>query len=339
MQAYEIHEAFGLENLRLVSRAHEAVGAHDVRVQLRAVSLNYRDVLTVQGLYNPKQRLPLVPCSDGAGVVKEIGSEVTRFKVGDRVIPNFAQRWLSGAPQVSKIRPTLGGPLDGTLRTEAVFNEQGLVAMPSHLSFEEAATLPCAALTAWSALSQVNLQSGETLLIQGTGGVAIFALQFAKLRGARVVITSKSEEKLARAKTLGADITINYMAVPTWGRAARDVTRGEGVDAVLEVGGGETLEQSIQALKPGGSIALIGVLSGTHTSLSLTPILMQNLRIQGVLVGHREQFEAMNRAIELHALRPVIGETHAFSNAIDAFERMMQGAHFGKIVIAIPAND
>jgi NADPH:quinone reductase-like Zn-dependent oxidoreductase len=339
MQAYEIHGAFGLENLRLVSRAQEAVGAHDVRVQLRAVSLNYRDVLTVQGLYNPKQRLPLVPCSDGAGVVKEIGSEVTRFKVGDRVIPNFAQRWLSGAPQVSKIRQTLGGPLDGTLRAEAVFNEQGLVAMPAHLSFEEAATLPCAALTAWSALSQVNLQSGETLLIQGTGGVAIFALQFAKLRGARVILTSKSEEKLARAMVLGADATINYAAIPTWGKSARELTCGEGVDAVLEVGGGETLEQSVLALKPGGSIALIGVLSGTRSSLSLTPILMQNLRIQGVLVGHREQFEAMNRAIELHTLRPVIGETHAFSDAHGAFKRMMLGAHFGKIVIAIPAND
>jgi NADPH:quinone reductase-like Zn-dependent oxidoreductase len=339
MQAYEIQGAFGLENLRRVNRVQESLGARDVRVQLRAASLNYRDVLTVQGLYNPKQRLPLVPCSDGAGIVKEIGSEVTRFKVGDRVIPNFAQTWLSGAPQISKIRQTLGGPLDGTLRTEAVFNEQGLVAIPTHLSFEEAATLPCAALTAWSALSQVNLQSGETLLVQGTGGVAIFALQFAKLRGARVIITSQSEEKLARAKSLGADATINYKATPTWGKSAREITRGEGVDAVLEVGGGETLTQSIQALKPGGAIALIGVLSGTQTTLNLTPILMQNLRIQGVLVGHREQLEAMNRAIETNSLRPIIGETHAFDDAHAAFERMMQGAHFGKIVIAIPASD
>jgi NADPH:quinone reductase-like Zn-dependent oxidoreductase len=336
MRAYEINGSFGLDRLQQVERTPVlALAPNQVRVRMHAASLNYRDLLTVQGLYNPKQALPLVPCSDGAGEVVELGAESMRFKVGDRVTPTFAQKWLSGAPHVSKIRSTLGGPLDGVLCEEGVFHEDGLVHIPAHLSYEEAATLPCAALTAWSALEQMHFTSGQTLLVQGTGGVSLFALQFAKMRGGRVIVTSKSDEKLARAKALGADEAINYVQTPEWAKAARKLTGGEGVCGVVEVGGGGTFNQSVNAVKPGGTVALIGVLSGVATQASLTPILMQNLRIQGVLVGHREQFEAMNKAIASAQLRPIIGETHAFNEAKQAFLHMKDGAHFGKIVIRV----
>ncbi len=331
MRAYEI-QSFGLPNLRQVERAPSPVGPFEARVRVHAASLNFRDLLTVNGLYNPKQKLPLVPCSDGAGEVTEVGPGVTRVKVGDRVMANFAQGWESGAPTLEKLRTTLGGPRDGMLQDEIVLAEAGLVKVPPNLSFAEAATLPCAAVTAWSALDQANLQSGQTVLLQGTGGVSLFALQFAKLRGARAIITSKSDEKLARARALGADIGINYATTPEWGKAARTHTE-EGVDLVVEVGGGGTMAQSIRATRPGGTIALIGVLAGVSAELLLTPVLMQNIRIQGVIVGHREMFEAMNRAIAVGDLHPVIGETHAWDAAPEAFSHMADGTHFGKIVI------
>jgi NADPH:quinone reductase-like Zn-dependent oxidoreductase len=333
MRAVRLEGHFGIENLRLGESKHEALGPLDVQICIHAASLNYRDLLMVKGEYNPKQALPLVPCSDGAGQVTAIGASVTRFKVGDRVLPTFAQRWLAGAPQVSKIRATLGGPLDGTLRDEGVFHEDGLVKCPAHLTYPEAATLPCAALTAWSALEQIALRPGQTLVVQGTGGVSLFALQFAVMRGARVIVTSKSDEKLTRALALGATEGINYVKAPDWAKVVRSVTNNEGADAVIEVGGAGTLAQSIRAVKPGGTIALIGVLSGGSAEVNLTPILMQNIRIQGVLVGHREQFEAMNRAIEMHALRPVLDRSFALEDAATAFRAMETGAHFGKITV------
>jgi NADPH:quinone reductase-like Zn-dependent oxidoreductase len=337
MRAVRLEERFGIENLHLHDGEHEALGPHDVQVRIHAASLNYRDLLMVTGQYNPKQPLPLVPCSDGAGEVTSIGTLVTRFKVGDRVLPTFAQRWLAGAPHVSKIRATLGGPLAGTLREEGVFHEDGLVKCPAHLTYPEGATLPCAALTAWSALDQVALRAGQTLVVQGTGGVSLFALQFAVMRGARVIVTSKSDEKLARAIALGATDGINYVKSQDWSKTVRAVTDNEGADAVIEVGGAGTLAHSIRAVKPGGAVALIGVLSGGAAEVNLTQILMQNIRIQGVLVGHREQFEAMNRAIEMHTLRPVLDRNFALEDAGNAFRTMETGAHFGKITVQMRA--
>lgn len=334
MQAWQIQGSFGLENLTQVEIAAPPLGELEVRIRVRAISLNYRDWLMIQGLYNPKQPLPLTPCSDGAGEVIEIGSKVSRVAVGDAVVGLFAQGWLAGRARKEKIRNTLGGPLPGALASEIVLNEEGVAKAPRGFDFAQAATLPCAALTAWSALSQADLQAGETVLVLGTGGVSLFAAQLAKLRGARVILTSKSDEKLARAKQeLGVDAGINYVQAPKWSAQVRELTHGEGADVVLEVGGGATLGESVRAVRAGGVIALIGVLSGVKSELLLTPVLMQNVRVQGVLVGHRDGFEAMTRAIEVGKLEPVIDRVFSFDQAPAAFEYLASGAHFGKIVI------
>ncbi|MCA9549631.1 MAG: NAD(P)-dependent alcohol dehydrogenase [Myxococcales bacterium] len=338
MRAYEITQAFGLENLKVVERPRPEPGPGQVAVAVSAVSLNYRDLLMVRGHYNPRQPLPLVPCSDGAGTVRAVGPGVSRVKVGDRVASCFFQGWSAGAVPRDKaaLRSTLGGPLGGTLAEEVILEEGGVVAAPAGLSDEEVATLPCAALTAYSALlRQGGLQPGDTLLIQGTGGVALFGLAFAKMAGARVIITSSSDEKLERARALGADETINYKSTPEWGKAARALTDGAGVDHVLELGGAGTMQESLRAVRAGGHISLIGVLAGGAAKLDLTPVLMQNVRIQGVLVGSRSDFEAMNRAIVQHDLRPVIDRTFAFDEAPAAFEHMGAAAHFGKICVRV----
>lgn len=335
MRVIEVHGAFGLDNLKVVERPLPAIGPRQVRVKVRAASLNFRDLLMVKGQYNPRQKLPLIPLSDGAGEVVETGTEVTRFKVGDRAAGIFSQTWLGGEPTREKLAGTMGGPLDGWLAEEIVLDQDGLVHVPEHLSDEEAACLPCAAVTAWSALTQGNLEAGDTVLVQGTGGVSLFALQFAKLFGARVIATSSSDEKLARVRQLGADETINYRSVPEWGKQARELTGKLGVDHVVEVGGAGTLEQTLKCVKVGGHISMIGVLTGNAASVSLIPILMQNVRVQGVLVGSRDQFEAMNRAISVHKLKPVVDRVFPFTEARAAFEHMASGAHFGKIVIRI----
>jgi NADPH:quinone reductase-like Zn-dependent oxidoreductase len=306
----------------------------DLAVRLRAVSLNFRDLLTLQGKYNPKMRLPLVPCSDGAGEVVAVGEGVTRVRPGDRVSTVFAQRWTAGRPTRERLRSTLGGPLDGTLTEFAVFNEEGLVRTPDHLSDEEAATLPCAAVTAWSALvTEGGVTAGDTVLVQGTGGVSIFALQFARLLGARVIATSSADAKLARVRELGAFEGINYRDVPDWGARAKELAGGEGVDHVVEVGGAETLAQSLRAVRFGGTISLIGNLTGTTTQVVLTQVFMQNVRLQGILVGHRDSVEAMNRAIALHGMHPVIDRAFPFEEAPAAFAHLAAGGHFGKIVV------
>jgi NADPH:quinone reductase-like Zn-dependent oxidoreductase len=336
MRAVEIQGAFGLDHLALVERPDPRPGPGQALVRLRAASLNFRDLLTVEGKYNPKQKLPLIPGSDGAGEVVEVGEGVTRVQPGDRVCTVFAQKWLAGRPTRERLRSTLGGPLDGTLTELAVFDQEGLVKTPESLSDEEAATLPCAAVTAWSALvTEGNLTAGDTVLVQGTGGVSLFALQLAKILGARVIATSSSDEKLARVRALGADETINYREIPAWGARARELTGGVGVDHVVEVGGAGTLQQSLQATRFGGTISLIGNLAGTKTELLLTHVFMQKIRLQGILVGDRESFEAMNRAIALHRLRPVIDSTFPLEEAPTAFRAMAAGGHFGKIVIRI----
>ena len=334
MKAWEIAGSFGLENLRLGERAGEEPGPHDVKITIEARSLNYRDLLMAKGKYNPRQPLPLVPLSDGVGEVAAIGAGVERVKVGDRVMPIFAQRWIAGTPTKTELRSTLGGPLDGTLRESMICSEESVVHAPSHLDANEASTLPCAAVTAWSALvTQGKVAACETVLVQGTGGVSIFALQIAKLLGARVIATSSSDEKLARARELGADETINYRSTPEWGKAARALCNGDGVDHVVEVGGAGTLDQSIRAIKPGGTISLIGILAGGAAPVNLTPVLMQNVRIQGVLVGHRESFEAMCRAIEHHRLRPVVDRVFPFAHAREAFEYLASQKHVGKVCV------
>ena len=336
MKVYEIHDGFGLDHLRVAERPDPTPGHGQVMVSMRAVSLNYRDILTVTGLYNPRQGLPLVPCSDGVGEVVAVGEGVSRFKLGDRIAAVFCQRWIGGAPTYEKLRSTLGGPRDGTLAELMLLDEDGAVLVPEHLSDEEAATLPCAGLTAWSALAEYgNVAPGDTVLVQGTGGVSIFAHQFAQLLGAKDIDTSSSDDKLKRARKLGAWHEINYIDDSYWGKTARELTDGVGVDHVLDVGGGRTLEQSLRAIRIGGEISLVGVLSGAAADLNLVPIFMKNVRIQGIVVGSRDGFEAMNRAVAMHEMRPVVDRIFPFAEAREAFEFVMNGAHFGKVCIAI----
>jgi len=264
--------------------------------------------------------------------VVEIGEGVTRVKVGDRVMPTFVQKWLCGMPTDATSKSALGAGGQGLLAELVVLDEQGLVHTPEHLSDDEAATLPCAALTAWHALVTAGkIQPGNRILTQGTGGVSLFALQLGAIAGARVLITSKSDAKLDRAKKLGAAHAINYQATPDWDKAARELTGGTGVDHVIELGGAGTLPRSMKAVRYGGTISLIGVLTGGEANP--TPLLMRNIRLQGIFVGSREMFEAMNRAIELHRLHPVIDRVFPFSDAADAYRYLESAGHFGKICI------
>jgi NADPH:quinone reductase-like Zn-dependent oxidoreductase len=334
MKVIEIQGGFGLENLKLAERPEPTCGPHEVLVKMRAASLNYRDWLMAKGLYNPKQPLPLIPCSDGVGEVTAVGDGVERVKVGDRVASVFAQKWIDGEFNVEARSSTLGGPSDGMLAQFAVLHEDGVTHVPDHLSDEEAATLPCAAVTAWNSLVfQGGLKAGDSVLLLGTGGVSIFALQFATLAGARVIITSKSNEKLEKAKKLGAAEGINYAETPDWDKKVRKLTAGRGVDHVVEVGGADTLPKSINAARFGGNIGIIGVLSGVGTKLALTSVLMKQVRLFGVFVGSRAMFEEMNRAVAAHKMKPVIDRVFDLESAQDAFAYMEAGKHFGKIVI------
>lgn len=337
MRVMEIRSAFGLEHLDVFERETSSPGPGQVLVRVHAASLNYRDLLTIRGLYNPRQALPLIPLSDGVGEVVSVGDDVTRVKIGDRVAGIFAQGWVSGPPTRDRLqRTTLGGPLDGMLAEMVVLNEQGVVLVPDHLSDEEAACLPCAGVTAWSALVRHgNVKAGDTVLVLGTGGVSMFALQFAKVLGAEVVVTSSSGDKLARAKSLGADHGLNYRENPKWADAVREITGGMGVDHIIEVGGAGTLSQSMRAVRMGGHISLIGVLAGVEAPLNLTPVLMQDVRLQGVIVGPRDAFDEMNRAVSLHRLRPVVDKVFSFEDARAACEYMASGKHFGKVCIRV----
>jgi NADPH:quinone reductase-like Zn-dependent oxidoreductase len=334
MKAYEVQQ-FGIDNLAMVERDEPQAAAREVVVRFRAASLNYRDLMFVKGTYHPKAKLPAIPFSDGAGEVVAVGRDVTRWKVGDRVCPIFTQGWLEGEPTLQKNRTALGGggELDGVLREYGAFDEQGLVRIPESLSYEEAATLPCAAVTAWNALIRSGkLKAGETVLTLGTGGVSIFALQFAKIHGARVVATSSSDEKLERAKELGASLTINYRSTPDWDREVLNLTNRTGVDHVVEVGGAGTLAKSLNSVRVGGHVALIGVLT-SGGDFDPRSILMKSVRVQGIYVGSRRMFEEMASAIEANRLKPVIDRTFAFAEAREALRYMESGSHFGKIVI------
>jgi NADPH:quinone reductase-like Zn-dependent oxidoreductase len=337
MKAFEIHsDKQGLDALILTERPDPKPGAGEVLVKMHAGSLNYRDLLVAKGAYGSKQFKPIVPLSDGAGEVVAVGEGVTRFQVGYRVAGIFMQEFLSGELTSEKANSALGGAIDGVLAEYVAFDERGLVKIPEHLSYEEAATLPCAAVTAWNALiEEGRLKAGETVLLQGTGGVSLFGLQFAKITGAQVIITSSSDEKLERARQLGADIGINYKTTPDWEEKVWKLTDKRGVDHVVEVGGAETLSKSLRAVRYGGKIELIGVLTGTAGNVSTVSILHKHVQVQGIYVGSRDMFEAMNRAIVQHKLRPVVERVFPFHEAKEAYAYLESGAHFGKVVIQI----
>lgn len=333
MRQATIDNAFGIENIVWREVADPQPGPGQVLVSMRAASLNYRDYLVAMGRYNPKMPLPRVPLSDGAGEVIGLGTGVTRFALGDRVAGSFMQSWLSGPYRDEYGKSALGGAIDGVLAEQIVFGETGLIAVPSHLSFEEAATLPCAGVTAWNALFENGaIRAGDTVLVQGSGGVSVFALQFAKAAGARVIATSSHLEKMEKLRSLGADWVLNYKETPEWGKA---IAKAGGVDHVVEVGGAETLEQSLIAVRGGGKVSVIGILSGVSASLNIAPILHKHLRIQGIYVGSHSMFESMNRALTQNQMRPVIDSVYEGAQIQEALRFMESAGHFGKIVIRL----
>jgi NADPH:quinone reductase-like Zn-dependent oxidoreductase len=339
MYAYPITQ-FGVNHLERVELPMLQIAPGMVLIKVHAVSLNYRDLMMVKGFYNPKMALPRIPCSDGAGEVAAIGEGVNRVQVGDRVCGIFMQRWLDGPLTAEKSKAALGGDVDGMLTEYILLNQEGVVLFPDHLNYEEAATLPCAGVTAWNALHHAGeppqaALPGDTIVIQGTGGVSIFALQFAKLLGARVIGTSSSDEKLTRAVTLGLDAGCNYKERPDWSGWVSEVTGRQGADRIIEVGGAGTFGQSLRATRVGGMIAQIGILSGAATSepLALTPILHKQLRVQGIYVGSRAMFEEMNEAIAKAGMHPVIDRVFGLDQVREAFLHMQSASHFGKIVI------
>lgn len=335
MKVVEIAGKFGLDALKVSERPQPTVQPGTVLVRVKAASLNYRDFMVASGIYNPKMPLPRVPCSDGAGEVVEVGAGVEGVKPGDRVAGTFFQNWQDGELTDANARSTLGGDLDGMLQEYVLLSATGFVRLPDHLSYAQGATLPCAALTAWQGLFvKGNLQPGESVLVQGTGGVSLFALQFARMAGARVIATSSSDEKLARALQMGASDGINYKTTPKWADRAVELTGGVGVDHVVEVGGAGTLMQSFKAVRRGGHVSVIGVLAG-NADVNPIPILMKGLKVQGVFVGSRRMFADMNRAISLARLEPVIDRTFPLAETRQALEYMRDGKHFGKIVMEI----
>ena len=332
MKAWQIVND-GIDALTLAERDVADPGPGEVRVRIEASAINYRDLMTVKHAAARGIPLPRIPNSDGAGTVTAVGAGVTGIAVGDRVASCFFQDWTDGACSPEAMASALGGALDGVLAEEVVLKADGVVPAPAHLSMAEAATLPCAALTAWNALVEVGrLKAGDTVLLLGTGGVSIFALQFATAMGAKVILTSSSDEKLARARAMGAAETVNYRANPDWQKAVLELTGGRGVDVTVEVGGPGTLARSVEATRVAGRVALIGVLTGG--TIDPTAIMRKSITLQGVYVGSRRMFREMNKALELHAIRPVIDHSVPFADARAAYRAMEAAGHFGKIVIA-----
>ncbi len=336
MRVFQIEGDWGMDRLRLSQRPEPQAGPGQVLVRMKASSLNYRDLVVPERGYGSfTGNLPLIPVSDGVGVVCEVGPGVRRVAVGDRVCPTYFQNWVGGEPDLERLTQSLGGPLDGTMADVMCLSEQGVVKVPKHLSDAEAATLPCAALTAWSALCTLgSVKAGDRVLIQGCGGVALFALQFARLLGAHVTVITSSEERIQRVLQLGADAAINYRAVPEWAKATRDITQGRGYDLIVELGGEKTLPQSLRCVRPGGTLAMIGILSGSSMATSLGLIITRQVRLQGVTVGHRDGFEAMLRAIDQHKIKPILDRTFDFAELKEAMAYLKSGVQFGKVCIA-----
>jgi NADPH:quinone reductase-like Zn-dependent oxidoreductase len=334
MKAIVIEGGFGLDHLKLVDRPMPEPGRAEVVLKLRAASLNYRDVDMVKGTYPFKFPLPLVPLSDGVGEVVAIGEGVTRVKEGDRVAGTFWQSWISGGFDAPETCAQLGGSIDGMLTEYIKLSEEGVVHVPEHLTDEEAATLPCAALTVWQALiTEGHLKPSETVLVQGTGGIGIFALQFAVMSGARTIVTSSSDAKLERARALGAAATVNYIQTPEWHPWVRALNDGRGIDHVVEVGGPDSFRQSLRTIRMGGQIHLIGYVGSTRGEVNPLEILYRRAVVRGIPIGSRESFEAMNRAIELHRLRPVVDRVFPWQDIAPALRYLAERRHFGKVAL------
>lgn len=334
MKAWQLTAQTGADALKLIELAEPKPGPGQVVVRVHATALNYRDLMVASDRYGMAAPLPLIPLSDGAGEIAAVGDGVTRWKVGDRVAGTFFQTWQTGPLRREAFNAALGGTLNGMLSQSVALSAEGVVAIPPHLSFEEAATLPCAALTAWNALvASGHVSAGQTVLVLGTGGVSIFALQFAKMHGARVIITSSNDAKLSRAKALGADETINYRTKPEWEQEVFQLTAKAGADHIIEVGGTDTFPKSLRALALGGTISVIGGVSGFTSQAPLRDILGKAALVRGIYVGNRDMFETMNRAIGLHRLKPAVDRVFPFAEAPAAYRYQESGAHFGKVVI------
>ena len=334
--AIELHPKPEFDSLTRVERPPAPLGPRDVRVRVRAVSLNYRDLTIARAAHRRPNATPVVAASDGAGEVVEIGSGVTRFRAGARVCAIFFPAWLDGELAAEYHARALGGTADGMLAEEVVAHEDALVRVPDHLSFEEASTLPCAGVTAYNALFEsAHVGPGQIVLAQGTGGVSIFSLQLAKAAGARVIVTSQSEAKRSRAQELGADHVIDYKATPNWGQAVQEWTGRRGVDVVVEVGGPGTFDQSVIALRPAGTMSLLGVLTGTKGDVNTYALFQKALHVRGIYVGSRRMFENLNQALSANALHPIVDRVFPFDAVRDAYEYLASGAHFGKVVIKV----
>lgn len=334
MRAMEISGAWGLENIRAVTRPDPEAGPGEVVIAMKAVSVNPRDRILVMGGYGRHAKLPLVPLCDGAGVIVGIGSGVSDFTEGDLVCPAYSRTWLQGTVSRESFPGSLGVALDGTAQELFASPAEAVVLAPKHLSAREAASLPCAAVTAWNALvEQGRVRADDCILIQGTGGVALFALQFAKMHGAQTIVISSSDEKLERVGELGADHTINYTLNTAWEKTVRDITDGAGVDNIVEVGGASTLAKSLACVAPSGTVSMIGILGGALGEINLGPVVTRNIRLQGVTVGSRDMFRNMVQAMERHQTRPVIDErSFAFDEVGAALAALPEGRHFGKLV-------
>jgi NADPH:quinone reductase-like Zn-dependent oxidoreductase len=337
MLAYQILPGDNIDGLRCVDLPDRELGAGEVRVRVHAVSLNYRDLMVAAGNYLVNVDDPIVPCSDGAGEILAVGHGVRHLQVGDRVAASFFPYWADGGPTPDKVRHALGGDIDGMLAQEVILDEQALVKIPPKLSFVDAATLPCAGVTAWNAIfvSSNDMKPGNTVLLLGTGGVSVLGLQLAKAAGMRTIITSSSDAKLQRARELGADDTINYRATPEWHEEVLRVTHGAGANVVLEVGGKGTVNRSVAATSMGGSVAIIGGVSGFGGDVNPATLLASAKRMVGIYVGSRAMLEDVMRFAEVTDLKPVVDRVFTFDQAKEAYRHMESGSHFGKVVIAV----
>jgi len=338
MKAVLLRTATGPDDLEVVEMPDPVPGPGEVLVRMRGASLNYRDTLIVRGGYRKQQKLEnLIPVSDGAGEVAALGDGVSEFAIGDRVTALFCQDWISGEPDVETIESHFGRNLDGMLCEFKVFRPHNLVKTPDTITDIEAAALPCAALTAWSAIvTEGRVKPGDLVLTQGTGGVSLFAMQFAKMAGAKVIVTSSSDGKLRRVLEMGADETINYRTDEAWGKTALEMSGGRGIDNVVELGGTKTLKQSLIAVRPGGTLSMIGVLSGATFGEILLPfVVSRKVRMQGVTVGSRSDMQDMLRAMEAHTIKPVVDKVFPIDQAAAAFHHLESGTHFGKVCIEI----
>lgn len=336
MNAYHVHPGQNFAGIQPISRELPPPGPYEVRVRIRAVALNYRDLMVIRGDYNGGNAQAVIPASDGAGDVVEIGAKVSRFKVGERVATTFFESWIEGRQTPQKSQHSFGGLIDGALAREIVVSQDSLFKVPDHLDYNEAATLTCAGVTAWNSIFvEGRARPGDSVLLLGTGGVSVWGLQLAKAAGLRALITSSSDAKLQRARQLGADVTINYTTTPEWHEAVLQATHGEGVEVVVEVGGAGTLKKSLQSTRMGGTVAIVGGVSGWGSEVDPFQLIRGAKRVSGIYVGSQAMLEDLARFVALHRIRPVVDRVFPFEQARQAYEYLDSGSHFGKVVIAL----